>query len=63
MSIKRTLIHNAKLVNEDRIIDGAVLIENDKIAEIYLKSIDLQAFGDCEFIDANHKIPDAWRYR
>jgi dihydroorotase len=55
MSAKRTLIHNAKLVNEDRIIDGAVLIENDKIAEIYLKSIDLQAFGDCEFIDANHK--------
>ena len=32
--MKRTLIHNATIVNEGRSVQGSVVIEGDRIAEV-----------------------------
>ena len=47
----KTLIHNATIVNEGRIFNGSILIEGDKIAEIWDGSPIPEASAD-EVIDA-----------
>ncbi|MFB9077601.1 dihydroorotase [Flavobacterium procerum] len=57
--MNRILIKNAKIVNEGRIFEGDVLIENDIIAEV-ADSISLKT-SDCVVVDAegNYLIPGA----
>jgi len=49
--MKRTLIHNATIVNEGRSVQGSVVIENGKIAEVLTYGKELSAPCD-ETIDA-----------
>ena len=39
--MKRTLIHNATIVNEGRSVRGSVVIEGEKIAEVLEKGQNL----------------------
>lgn len=58
-TINRILIKNAKIVNEDSIFEGDVLIENDLIVEIS-ENISAKS-SQCKIIDAegNYLIPGA----
>ena len=49
--MKRTLIHNATIVNEGHSVQGSVVIENGKIAEVLTYGKELSAPCD-ETIDA-----------
>lgn len=49
--MKRTLIHNATIVNEGQSIQGSIVIENGRIAEVLTNGIPLSAPCD-ETIDA-----------
>jgi dihydroorotase len=48
----KTLIVNASIVNEGRIFQGSVLIENEFIAEVYEKTPDISKLGKIKVIDA-----------
>lgn len=52
---KKQLIYNALIYNEGRNFRGAVLIDNDKIADIFEGDVDVAAF-DAECIDAELKM-------
>ena len=49
--MKRTLIHNATIVNEGHSVQGSIVIENGKIAEVLTYGKELSAPCD-ETIDA-----------
>lgn len=48
----KTLIVNATIINEGRIFQGSVLIENEFIAEVYEKTPDTSKLGKVKVIDA-----------
>ena len=54
--MKRTLIHNATIVNEGHSVQGSIVIENGKIAEVLTYGKELSAPCD-ETIDATGCYP------
>ncbi len=55
MVTKKQLIYNALIYNEGRNFRGAILVENDIIADIFEGDVDVAAF-DAECIDAELKM-------
>ncbi|MFB6319184.1 dihydroorotase [Saccharicrinis sp. FJH54] len=49
---KKTLIYNAEIVNENEKFTGSVLIEDDRIQQIFKTPVNPEAFGDTLRIDA-----------
>ena len=60
--MKRTLIHNATIVNEGQSVQGSVVIENGRIAEVLTNWKPLSAPCE-EVIDATDLLPAARHYR
>ena len=60
--MKRTLIHNATIVNEGQSIQGSVVIENGRIAEVLTNWKPLSAPCD-ETIDCHRMLSVAWHHR
>lgn len=53
--MNKTLIKNARIINEGRTFDGSVLIEDDKIVAVYEGAIPVSAM-DAKVIDATGKL-------
>lgn len=53
--MNKTLIKNARIINEGRTFDGSVLIEDDKIVAVYEGAIPVSAM-DAKVIDASGKL-------
>ena len=53
--MNKTLIKNAHIVNEGRMFRGAVLIDGDKIAEVYEGSVP-ETVSAVQVIDAGGKL-------
>ena len=53
--MNKILIKNARIVNEGRMFKGAVLIDRDKIEEVYEEAVPVAASG-VQVIDAEGKL-------
>ena len=58
--MKRTYIHNARIVNEGQTFEGSLVIEGEMIAEI-LKADETPATPCEETIDAQGSMSPCWR--
>jgi len=55
--MKPTLIHNALIINEQTKQKGSVLIESEKISEVFIEEkVPQSLFDQCQVIDAENKI-------